>query len=745
MVVCRSVPKILVAAALLVLSSGNLTADVCMPEPVDRPRIALVLGGGGARGAAHIGVIKALEELRVPVDYIAGTSMGSLVGGLKASGMSGAEIESVITNIDWADVFADDINRADRPIRRKRDDDLGLYGTKIGLSEGSSRLPKGAVAGQKVLFLLESIVGPRHRGDDFDSLPIPFRAVAVDIIAAEPVVINNGKLSVAMRSSMALPAVFDPVEDGERLLVDGGVLMNLPVSVGKEMGADIVIAVDVGSALAPKEDVKNVLQVLYQLIGVVTVVNSRQQTALLSDDDFILYPPLDDALTTGSFANSADAIPAGYSETMKYRDEFSQYALSDSEWGRRQASIAICVEGLPVIEFVRLNNQSRFVDEVIQRRLSVEIGATLDLDSLEKQIEDIYSLGFLQSVSFEIIEDGGQTGLRVDVMPDARGTDFFEYGLGIHSSNFESGFNLRLGYLKTDVGGYGGEFRSLVQIGGDMGGLVELYKPLGPSLKYVFIPRAAFERTTLNVFDDDGNTLSQMDVDDSLLQIGFAREFGNSMSLTAGLRFGTGTVDIGIGDPSIPEYDFDSGAYFLEGKYDTQDNRFFPGSGTNADFRILQSTPALGADSEFAQITSSYFHAWTVGRHSFLAGAEVDVSSDDPIPLQNLFRAGGFPRMSGYEFGELTGENFAMALGGYRYKLLDSSIFPGYLGGTIEYGNVYANRSDIFTDGLLNGSVYFGIDSLLGPLYIGIGFAEGGRRIPFLTIGSIFNRDRLTQ
>ena len=161
--------------------------------------------------------------------------------------------------------------------------------------------------------------------------------------------------------------------------------------------------------------------------------------------------------------------------------------------------------------------------------------------------------------------------------------------------------------------------------------------------------------------------------------------------------------------------------------------------------RLVSSSSSLGADQEFEQLESFFMRAWTRGRHSFFGAIEADASSDDAIPVQNLYRAGGFPRMSGYEYNELLGENFGMVIGGYRYKLLENSFFPGYLGGTLEYGNVYNSYTDLFSDGIINGSVYLGIDSIIGPLYLGMGFAEGGRRVPFLSIGSIFTRDSLTR
>lgn len=741
----RKLIPVLMTILILSGSWSQAYAEACLPQHDDRPKIALVLGGGGARGAAHVGVIQALEELRVPIDYIVGTSMGALVGGLHATGMSGDELTSLMTEIDWPEMFSDKVRRQDRPFRRKRDDSLGLYAAKIGLSEGGSRLPPGAIAGQKIQFLLESLVGVRERSSDFDDLPIPFRAVAADILAAEVAVLDSGRLATAMRSSMALPGVFDPVELEDQLLVDGGVLMNVPVSVGKDLGADIIIAVDVGSPLAEKEKVKNLFQIVYQLTGVVTIVNTRQQIALLGENDLLLTPAIDDDITTGSFAKAADAVPAGYDEAMKNRVALSEFTIDEDAWDRRQKAIAMCVDGLPIIDFVTVNNQSRFSDEVINRRLTVEIGQPLDLHELEDNIQTIYSLGFLQRVTFKIVEEGDQTGIEVRVLEDSRGTDFFEYGIGIHSANFDSSFNMRLGYLKTDVDQYGSEFRALLQIGEDLGIMTELYKLIGPDMTYVFLPRLAAERSNLNIFDGNGNKLSQIEVTESVLSVGFGREFGDDALLLAGVNTGSGDVGISIGDPGFDAFDFNRGEYFLAAKYDNQDNRFFPGEGSFVELQLLKSSSSLGADQEFEQITSQLLHAWTFGRHSFLAAIEADVSSDDAIPVQSLYRAGGFPRMSGFEYNELLGENFGMVIGGYRYKLLENSFFPGYLGGTVEYGNVHRNRTDLFSDGILNGSIYLGIDSIIGPLYLGMGFAEGGRRVPFLSIGSIFTRDSLTR
>ena len=730
--------------ALLGQLPGLARGDACLAPEQGRPRIALVLGGGGARGVAHIGIIQALEELRVPVDYIAGTSMGALIGGMFATGMTAAEIETVATSINWSDTFRDNVSRRDRPFRRKRDDRLGLYGAKVGLGKDSSVLPRAAITGQKVDFLLESIVGNRTRTDDFDSLPIPFRAVTVDILAGEVVVLERGNLSVAMRSSMSLPAIFDPVKDEGRLLVDGGVLMNLPVSVGREMGAEVIIAVDVGAPLAGEDEVKNIVQILYQLTGVVTVVNTRQQIELLGPDDFLLTPLVDSEIGSASFAESYAAIPDGYAAAMANRERLSALAISESEWSSRRARIDSCVDGPPVIDFVRIDNRSRFRDEMIRSRIGIQPGDTLDLESLEEEIQAIHALGFLQSVQYNLIEEEGRTGIEIEVIDDARGNTLFEYGFGIHSSSTVSDFILRAGILKTDIGSRGGEFRGLLQFGQELGGMAELWLPLGDALRYVFLPRVIAEQSGFNEFDDGGNIVRQFEINQFLFDLNFARVFGNTAAIAAGVRLGRGDADVLIGNPDLVPLDFDRGEYVFRGDYDSQDNRYFPGSGNTTDFSYILSDRSLGANLDFEQSSIRSMSAWTLGRHNFIASVEYDVSFDDVIPLPNQFRAGGFPRLSGFQYNELLGQNLGIVLAGYRYKLLENSLFPGWLGGTIEYGNVADKRNDVFANGVLNGSVYLGIDSVLGPMYLGIGAAEGGRRTFFLTVGSIFSNSSLS-
>jgi NTE family protein len=279
----------------------------------DRPKIGLALGGGGARGAAHVGVLRTLEELGIPVDYVAGTSMGSIVGGLYAMGMSPDDIERTIEEIDWTEIFKDGPPRQERRFRRKQDDRTFLIDARPGVIEKERKveLVPALIQGQKLELALRRYTLPATEVQDFDDLRIPFRAVATDVVSGEAVVLGEGDLATAMRASMAVPAVFAPVEIGDRLLVDGGLAMNLPVSAVRAMGADIVIAVDVGGPRRQREEIGNVLAMLDQIASLVTFRNTEEEIAKLGPRDLLIVPPLEREVLASDFPKMPTAIAIG--------------------------------------------------------------------------------------------------------------------------------------------------------------------------------------------------------------------------------------------------------------------------------------------------------------------------------------------------------------------------------------------------------------------------------------------------
>ena len=288
----HSLPILTLLLFILITPPGRGGTALAQDTSGERPRIGLALSGGGARGAAHIGILKVLEREHIPVDYIAGTSMGAIVGGMYASGMSPEEIETQLTAVDWDDVFDDNIDRADRSFRRKDDDRLWMIPHKPGFNDGKIKLPPGLVQGQKISNLLTALTLHVADIDDFDDLGIPFRAVAADIRTGEKVVLDSGSLATAIRASMSIPAILSPVAWGDMMLVDGGIASNLPIETVRAMGADIIIAVDISTPLQGEDVAQSILSIAEQMSGFLTRRNVEAELRTLGERDILLVPEL---------------------------------------------------------------------------------------------------------------------------------------------------------------------------------------------------------------------------------------------------------------------------------------------------------------------------------------------------------------------------------------------------------------------------------------------------------------------
>ena len=706
-------------------------------EVSDRPKIGLVLGGGGARGYAHVGVLKKLEEMRIPYDYIAGTSMGSIVGGFLATGMESEELAQVVRDADWDDLFKDKTARQDLPFRRKADDELGLYGPKLGIGKDSSLLPKGMVSGQKIIFMFESVASQRVNTKDFDQLPIPYRAIATDIVTGDMIVIGDGEVSMAMRASMAVPGVFDPVRREDALLVDGGLVRNLPVDVARNMGADVVIAVDVGTKLAGKDDINSALAIVYQMSGLLTVSNTNIQIKALGENDVLITPDIGDKISSADFGKLDEAIPLGYAATEAVQNQLEKYSLSESEYLAWRRQIDNCVEGPPQVHFVSLDNQSRFSDEVISELITIQPGETLDLEELDRDLRQVYALGFIRQARYSVIEQDDLQGIEITVLPDDRGNHFIETGVDLSFTTRGTAFNLRGGYLNTALDDRGSEFRAVLQIGESPGIFLDYFKPLDDGLRYSFEPSAYWSSRPLYIYDSNGDARAEVEFNEWGGALALGREFDRHAKFTLGYARYAGNLDITVGDPGIESASFDGGEVFAELRYDRLDDRFLPTSGLYSTLAYTSSIEGLGADYSFDQIGFTIFGSHTSGFHNFMLGAQYNTSLDDDVPIYAMYTGGGFFNMSGYEPNSLIGRHYGYVLAGYRYQVAKSGLLPGYVGMTVEYGNATDDRSDILSDGLLNGSVYLGYKTPLGPIYVGIGWSEDRSALYFLRFGTL--------
>jgi NTE family protein len=714
----------------------------------DRPRIGLALSGGGARGAAHVGLLKVLERERIPVDYIAGTSMGSIVGGMYASGMSAEEIESQLLAVDWDDVFKDNIDRKNRSFRRKTDDRLWLFDSKIGYKKGDIALPAGLIQGQKINQLLISLSLPVADVEQFDDLPIPFRAVAADIQTGEAVVLDSGSLPKAIRASMSIPAIMAPVPWGDRNLVDGGIASNLPINVVREMGADIVIAVDIGTPLSERDVSKSVLSISGQLTGFLTRRNVDAEIATLTVRDILLTPDLGD-ITSADFDRISEAIPTGVKSAEDNLAWLRELALDEAEYGRHLAARPAVREAhRPVIEFVQFENQSTISDDyllgIIQasHHAGTLVGQPLDVEQLRVGIDELYGLELFSHISYMVVQEKGRHGLHVVVRPKSYGPDYLQLGIKWQTSfNGEGLFNFSTSLLKTEVNSWNAEWRNALVIGEEPGVLTEFFQPLGNSGRWFASARASLDRFNVNRFAP-GSTdiLEQFRITQAAATVYGGREFGTwgrgSIILTRGL----GTREIRVGDPTTPDVDFDIGELSAEVQVDRLDDLYYPTEGHFLSARYRMNRTELGSSDDYEQALLEARLALTKGKNTFLFRADYRTTTNGVAPPERRFRAGGLFNLSGFEFNQVSGQHFGLVSAQYRREFLSTKLANISLGTSLEYGNVWENEGDIDPgNSLLAGSVFLGAKTGVGPIFLGYGLAEGGAASFYLYVGALRN------
>jgi len=708
----------------------------------ERPKVGLVLSGGGARGAAHIGVIQMLEDLRVPIDCIAGTSMGAIIGGLYAAGFSVAEMEQTLTSIDWGDVFNDSPPREQRSFRRKRDDDTFLVKAKPGFKDGELALPKGAIQGQKLNLLLSRLAQRAAHIQNFDRLKIPYRAVATDIGTGEPVVLASGNLSDAMRASMSIPSALTPIEIDGKLLVDGGVSNNLPMNVARDTCADVLVVVDIGTPLTPTEELKSVLSITDQLTTIMTQQNTMRQLQTLQPSDVLIRPKLGD-ITTMSFARASEAIPLGFKATSAERENLEHLALSTNAYQRYQAGLTVPkMTAEPIVDFIRIENDSGLADEVIASRLSIQPGDRLQVAELEKDLGTIYGLDNFQRVDYSLIQEQSKTGLVVHAVAKDWGPNYLQFGLNLASDTDGDGtFNLGLGYTRTEVNQLGGEWRILGEFGNNFLLFSDFYQPLDEENRTFFVPEASYERFDFGIFES-GKQTAEYRVNRTRLALAAGLNLTDGSELRLGIERAWGEADLLIGDPSLQSGDFNDGGLTIRWWKDTLDNVNFPTQGQEIRIDYALSLEGMGADNDFQALSLKGIWPLNWGKDTVIPRIVLQTRLDGTLGPQNRFLLGGFLNLSGFQSQELSGDYLALGQLIYLHRLDDASsafTIPIYLGGSLEIGNTWENTDAIKLDSLLTaGSLFLGLDTPLGPLYLGGGYAEGGNGSLYLFLGQTF-------
>jgi NTE family protein len=730
----------------LLIAAPALAQQAPAGDPPTRPRIGLVLSGGGARGLAHVGVLKVLDEMHVPVDAIAGTSMGAVIGGLYASGKSATEIEALVRTVDWNSAFRDRPPRSDLNFRRKLDDREYLVRFPLGLKAGKFRVPRGLIQGQKLTQILRRETIAIAGIDDFDRLPTRFRAVATDLETGDRRVLAGGDLTEALRASMSAPGVFAPVELNGRLLVDGGLVENLPVDVAKAMGVDIVIAVDVGFQPVGRRELNSALAVSNQMLTIMMQRETDRQRALLVDGDVLIEPPLG-TMASLDFTVVDQTIAHGDAAARAQAARLSALSVTEAEWQHYVAARAGGESTPPEIRFVRVDMKSRRYQERIEAELAPVVGRTLDAGDMERRLSHLYGDDNFESLDYKIVRDSGTQGIEVSARRKSWGPNYVRFGLELQD-DFEgsNSFNAGVRTQVTEVNKYGAEWQTDLRVGAEPRFSTEFYQPIGYAWDWFVAPHLLVERRNFDFIAGD-QRLATFRVRNQQVGLDVGREFGSWGELRAGLIRGEGDQNLLVGDPADPGLppasDFHRGEVYARFSLDRLDDVYFPRSGQSFVLQWNGPRNGLGADANSNRISFDWMQARSWGRNTWVlwttGGAVVSGPQDS---VQDFFTLGGLFNLSGLPADSLSGPHFGIARALY-YRRIGSGgegflNVPTYAGVSLEAGNVWDRRSDVGLDSTrINGAAYLGFDTFLGPIYLAAGLDEHGGRSFYLMLGRL--------
>ncbi|HYN61818.1 MAG TPA: patatin-like phospholipase family protein [Rubrivivax sp.] len=723
----------------LAVDAQGLDAGATAPA-ASRPRICLVLSGGGARGAAHVGVLKVLEDLRVPVHCIAGTSMGAIVGASYASGMGTDEMLAEMAQITSERLFNDKPPRADQPMRIKAEDTLPLAAPELGLNDGKLSLPKGLINGVALEAELRRLVRVRD-ARRFDQLPIPFRAVATSLGDGQMVVFDRGLLPTAMRASMAVPGLIAPLKLGDRLLIDGGLVRNLPVDVAREMGADVIIAVNLGTPLLRPDQIDGLQGVSMQTLGILTEQNVRQSLQQLRPQDVLIEPALGD-FSAADFDNLIKAVPFGQAAALQAAPRLRALAVPAPEFAqlRRQQQSGEA-PALPVIAAVEIAGQRRVNAESIVQTMQTQAGQPLDQDVLDLDMRRIYGSGDFESVRPELLDAGGTQTLVVNVTEKGWGPQYLRLGLSLSSDlGQDAQFNFYGQLRSTWLNSLGAEWRNDVVLGNDVVLASRFYQPLSPSQRWFVEPRVAYSDTPLYLYS--GDVLAALYREHTLgagLDAGL--NFSHYGQLRLGVYRGNSELELSSGQLFLPKsLEVDLGLVQASLRIDQLDSASFARSGYLLALNALVSRSQLGASQDYdrydAEVRAAFSHDAHTLRLALRGGGSI---GDDPLPVYAMFRLGGFLNMSGFRLQQLLGTRFVYGRALYQARLGSVPLFEGvYAGLAYEIADMPQTVALNNRSSFQSGTAYLAADTPLGAAYFGVGYANQGTAAVYLYLGRPF-------
>jgi NTE family protein len=717
---------------LLWLSISSLPS-VAAPEQAnqnvpDRPKVALVLSGGGALGYAHIGVLKVLEDMHVPVDCIVGTSMGALVGGTYAAGISPGKMQDVISRTDIGALFNDKPARAEIAQNLKRDDYSPLFDLTLGFNHGKIQLPSGASAGYKFELFLKELIGTEAsvRDLDFDTLPTPYRAIATDLETGNMKAFDHGELSRVMRASMSLPGIVSPTVIDGTLYVDGGLSANLPVEAGRELCGDILIVVKLGTKPRKRDDINNSIEVALQSVILLVTQNTRRALESLAPGDILITPELSE-FNASSFSQQEEIIQQGIDAALARSDQLARLAVTPEEYKQWQAQRQDRILHPLKISAVTVAPGNQSEAGMILRDVRPKSSEDFDFKELDQDIVNIYGRGDFSYVGYSLIPDGDDATVVITAENKPWGPGYLKFGLGA-ATDFTSPtqLNLAASYRRTRMNSLGAEWRTDLQVGYDSFLHTEFTQPLQVR-DGAFISPYIGGRDYYIEFYNGNDHLGHAAIKSVRLglDIGLTGRIGE-LKIGPYIRHVESEPNFGFLDLLIEKTKEDQQGVELSGIIDQLDRPVFPRSGLRTRVNVFSANQKDGDLEDYIRALADITVVKSFGRHSLSLNYEWgdEISGSGDLPEYDAFQLGGPNRLSGLYLDQLTGTQYRLASLRYylKYANLPPQLGTGmYFGFSLESGEINDQLMKYPSAWINSGNVFWAADTILGDVYIGYG------------------------
>jgi NTE family protein len=717
----------LCAVTLLAGSVGMAGIASAQEAPLpQRPRVGLVLAGGGAKGGAHVGVLKVLEELRIPIDCIAGTSMGALVGAGYASGIPAQELADFLGSVDWQSVIGSAGVRELMPIEQKRGGVTYSNELEFGIQGGRVIAPSGVIGTSRIENLLRSYVARARLQGGFERLPIPFRAIATDMVNGDMVVLGSGDLATAMRASMAIPGAFSPVVQDGKVLADGGMTRNLPIDVARELCADIVIVSNLQEPDFKPEDLQSAVSLLSRTTDIMIIANERQQLATLTDRDVLINVPTGD-IGSAAFERVPETFPIGEAAARSAAAALARLSVPEDEfvaWRKRVTA----GQGVEVrLAAVRYEGLEWVNPEYLAVHSQVHAGDVVDVNRLSAEALRMGAMQELSAVGYRFEGDPDNPTLVWLPEEKAWGPAYLQFDIGMYtSSGGDLAFVIYARHTSTWLNSLGGQWRNEVQLGFGNRIATSFYQPLDVGHHWFVEPRVMVQQS-LEDFYSGGERLSRYSYADGGGGVDFGRNFGSLLQVQAGYTWLRRSVRRDTGILLLPESTRTETLLNFNATLDSRDSRFSPTRGVASVLEYTRSDRSLGSELDWERLELGVGAAIPIGSDVIwtTAAAGTDLGSD--LPFDRQYTLGGTASFPGFELDELRGNEYWTVSGSYLYKLADLFRLRGdslYLGLRLQAGRIFGPGDPTDDDVLYGASLSLNGRTPAGPMALGAGYTS---------------------